>query len=146
MSWMSPLTVPMTSLPARGAPVSASSRAEDLHAALQGVGGLEDFRHEQDAVAKVDADDAHALDQRVGQDRVGSPAALQQDVDALLDLLLEAVVEVVVHLLDEIGVAQLAENDFVVRHGHCPDPGVDGAGPLARWHRTPALQECGAAP
>ena len=52
------------------------------------------------------------LDQRVGQDRVGSPAALQQDVDALLDFLLETVVEVVVHLLDEIGVAQLAENDF----------------------------------
>jgi trimethylamine--corrinoid protein Co-methyltransferase len=36
-----------------------------------------------------------------GQDVVGRPAALQQDVDAFLDLFLETVIEVVMHLLDE---------------------------------------------
>ena len=70
------------------------------------------FRHEQDAVAEVDPDDAHALDQRLGQHVIGNPVALEQDVDALFDLFLEAVVEIVVHLVD--AKAELAAADVPV--------------------------------
>ena len=58
-------------------------RAQDRHAALHRVGGQQHLGHEQDAVAEIDADDAHALDQGLGQHVVGLPAALEQDVDAL---------------------------------------------------------------
>jgi hypothetical protein len=50
-------------------------RAQDLHPALHRVGGEQHFRYEQDAVAEVDADDAHAFDQRVVQHPLGPPAA-----------------------------------------------------------------------
>jgi hypothetical protein len=39
-------------------------RAQDRHARLHRVGRHQHFRHEQNAVAEIDADDAHALDQR----------------------------------------------------------------------------------
>src|SRR3546814_963155 len=48
---------------------------------------------------------------------VGRPAAIEQDVDAFLDLFLEAVVKVVVHLLDEFVVVKAVEIEIVVfRH------------------------------
>ena len=118
MSWMSPLTVPITILPSFGAPVSTSSGRRIEHARLHGVGGQQHFRHEQDAVAEIDADDAHAFDQRLGQHLVGRPAAAEQDVDAFLDLFLEAVIEIVMHLLHEIVVGKLRKDDFVVGHCH----------------------------
>ena len=65
MSWMSPLTVPITTLPIVSAPVSASSGRRICHAGLHGVGGKQHLWHEQDAVAEVDPDDAHALDERI---------------------------------------------------------------------------------
>ena len=117
MSWMSPLTVPITILPILGAPVAIEQRAQDRHAGLHRVGGHQHFRHEQDAVAKIDADDAHALDQRLGQHVVGRPAALEQDVHAVLDLLLQAVIEIVVHLLDEFVVRKRGKVEFIIRHG-----------------------------
>ena len=40
---------------------------------------------------------------------VGRPAALEEDVRRLLDLVLEAVVQVVVHLLDQLGVVERPE-------------------------------------
>ena len=116
MSWMSPFTVPITILPIFGAPVSAKQRTQDEHARLHGVGGEQHLRHEQDAVAEILADDAHALDQRLGQHVVGRPAALEQDLDALLDLLLQAVIEVVVHLRDEVVVGERCKIDIVVGH------------------------------
>ena len=73
-------------------------RPQDLHAALHRVGGEQHFGHEQDAVAEIDADDAHALDQRVVQHRLGPPAARQEDVRRLHDLVAQPVVEVVVDL------------------------------------------------
>ena len=101
MSWMSPLTV----------------RAQDRHAGLHRVGGEQHLRHEQDAVAEILADDAHALDQRLGEHVIGRPLALQQDVDAFLDFFLQPVIEVVVHLLHEFVVGQFGEDDIVIGHG-----------------------------
>ena len=86
---------------------------EDHHARLHRVGGQQHLGHEQDAVAKVDANDPHALDQGHGENLVGRPVAPQQDVDGLLDLFGESVVEVLVHLLHELLVVQFRQNDFV---------------------------------
>ena len=91
-------------------------RAQDEHAGLHGIGGKQHFRHEQDAVAEIDADDAHAFHQRLGEQLVGGPAALQQDVDAFLDLLLEAVVEVIVHLLHQFLVVKGTQIEFFFGH------------------------------
>ena len=113
MSWMSPLTVPITILPIDSAPVSASSGRRISMPGLHRVGGEQHLGHEQDAVAEVDADDAHALDERVVEHPVGAPAAVEQDHRALDDLVGEAVVQVVVHLLDELVVVERGEIDLV---------------------------------
>ena len=77
--------------------------------------------------------------QRLGENAVGLPAAVQQDVDRFLDLFLEAVVEVVVHLLDELVVVKAVEIEIVVfRHiiphgkngpGNCTVAGPGWSGP-----------------
>ena len=106
MSWMSPLTVPITILPIFGAPVSASSGRRMNMPAFIALADISTSGTNRMPSRKSIADDAHALDQRLGQHLVGRPAALEQDVDALLDLLLEAVIEVVVHLRDEFVVGK----------------------------------------
>ena len=113
MSWMSPLTVPMTILPIGSHAGLGQQRPEDFHPALHGIRREQNLRHEQDAVAKVDADDAHAFDQRIVEHALGRPAARQEDVRRLLDLGLEAVVEVVVHLLGEFLVIERGQVEFV---------------------------------
>ena len=112
MSWMSPLTVPMTTLPIVAAPVSASSGRRIRHPALHRVGGEEHLGDEENPVPEVDADDAHAFDERVVEDPLRRPSAFQQDVRAFLDLFLQAVVEIVVHLRDELVVGQRPEIEF----------------------------------
>ena len=87
-------------------------RAEDEHAGLHGIGGEQNFRNEQNAIAEVDADDAHAFDQRLGQDLVGRPAAAEEDVDGRLDLFLEAVIEIVMDLLDQLLVIEGVQVKF----------------------------------
>ncbi len=113
MSWMSPLTVPMHDLADRFGAGLGEQRAEDRHAGLHRVGGEQHLGHEEDAVAEVDADDAHALDERVVEHLVGAPAAVEQDRRALDDLVGEAVVQIVVHLLHEFVVGQRREIDVV---------------------------------
>ena len=103
-------------------------RPQDRHAALHRVGREQDLGHEEDAVAEVDPDDPHALDQGLGQDPVRLPAALEQDVDALHDLLLEAVVEVVLHLLDQFVVVERAEIEIVVAVTHGESLSLRGPG------------------
>jgi hypothetical protein len=88
-------------------------RPQDFHPAFHRIGGKQHFGHEQDAVAEVDTDDAHSLDQRVVQHLLGSPPARQEDVRGLHDLLAEPVVEVVVDLQHEILVVEAAEIQFV---------------------------------
>ena len=78
MSWMSPFTVPITTVPMRCAPVSASS-GRHRHAGLHRVRGEQHLGHEEDPVPEVDADDTHALDEGVVQHPVGRPSALEQD-------------------------------------------------------------------
>ena len=72
MSWMSPLTVPITILPIGSAPVSASSGRRISMPAFIAFAASSTSGHEQDAVAEVDADDAHAFDERVVQHAIGA--------------------------------------------------------------------------
>ncbi len=88
-------------------------RAQDEHARLHGVGRHQHFGHEEDAVPEVLADDAHALDERRGQNLIGRPFASQEDAHALLDLFLEPIVEVIVHLLDEFVVGEGIQVEIV---------------------------------
>ena len=107
---MSPLTVPITILPVRGAPVAARSSLRIAMPAFMAFAAIS-TSGQQNAVAEVYADDPHALDERLRQHVVGGPSTLEQDADALLDLLLEAVV----HLTDELVVGQRAKVEVVVR-------------------------------
>lgn len=91
-------------------------RTQDRHAGLHRIGRQQHFRHEENAVAKIDADDAHALDQCLGQHVIGCPAAFQEDVRRFLNLLLQTVIEIVMHLLNEFFVGKLRKNDVVVGH------------------------------
>jgi hypothetical protein len=105
---------PLTALFRR--PGFHQERPQDGHASLHGVRRQEHFRHEQDAVAEILADDLHAGHQRLGEDIVRGPAAIQEEPRSLLDLLLHAVIEVVLHLRDEVLVGEFCQDDVVVRH------------------------------
>jgi hypothetical protein len=50
-------------------------RPQDLHPRLHRIRGKEDLGHEEDPVAEVDANDPHALDERVAQGLFRRPAA-----------------------------------------------------------------------
>ena len=89
-------------------------RPQDSHAALHGVRGEQHLGHEQDPVAKVDADDGHAAHQGVVQDLVRRPAPLEQDLRAFDDLVPEAVVQIVVHLLDQFLVVEFGKDEIVL--------------------------------
>ena len=71
-----------------------------------GRGGEEHLGDEEDSVAKVDADDPHALDECVIQNVGGRPAPLEEEVGSLCDLVGQAVVEIIVHLRNELLVRQ----------------------------------------
>ena len=92
-------------------------RLQDEHAALHRVGGQEHFGDEQDAIAEIGTDDGHAGHQRLGQRVIGCPAASDQDVDAFLDLFLQPVIEIVVHLQDQLVIGKFGKDDLVVGHG-----------------------------
>ena len=96
----------------RGRAGLGEQRAQDRHPALHRVGGEEDLGDEENPVPEVDADDAHAFDERVVEDPLRHPSAFQQDVRAFLDLFLQTVVEIVVHLRDELVVGQRPEIEF----------------------------------
>ena len=132
MSWMSPLTVPITIVPMRSAPVSASSGRRISMPAFIAFAAEQHLGHEQDAVAEVDADDAHALDERLVQHAVGRPSARQQDVRALDDLVGEPVVEVVVHLLVELLVGT-ARRDRALRRSCSFSPSHQALRAVRPW-------------
>jgi len=46
---------------------------------------------------------------------------LQQDIDRFLDLFLQTVLEVVMHLLDKVGIVEFGQDDFFffIGHGNC---------------------------
>jgi hypothetical protein len=68
-------------------PGLGEQRPQDRHPGLHRVGREEHLGHEQDPIAEVDPDDAHALDERLVQDLVGGPASPEQDVRPVDDLL-----------------------------------------------------------
>ena len=101
-------------------------RPQDRHPALHRIRGEQHLRHEQDAVAEIDADDPHALDEGVVQHALGRPPALEEDVRRLLDLVLEAVVHVVVHLLGQLGVVERLEVKLFLCFRHLRPSGAGG--------------------
>ena len=114
MSWMSPLTVPMTTLPTGSAPVSARSGRRIAIPAFIAFAASRTSGTNRIPSRKSIADDLHAGDQGVVEDAGGRPAAAEQDVGALDDLGRHPVVEVVVHLLGELVVGQRGEVDLRV--------------------------------
>ena len=88
--------------------------AQHFHAAFHGVGRQQDLRHEQNAVAEINAHDAHAFDQSVVEHAVGGPAAAEQDVGGLDHLFTQTVVEVIVHLFGQLFIVERVEVQVVV--------------------------------
>ena len=99
MSWMSPLTVPMTTVPCRLHVLGVGQQwAQDFHRALHRLGGHQHLGHEQDAVAEVLADDVHAGHQAARQNLARRLLPLlQRPVGGRDDLVLQSVVQVVLH-------------------------------------------------
>src|SRR2546423_718661 len=97
--------------------VRPNGRAELLvewrPAHLQGVGREEARGDEGEAVAEAAADVLPPRHERIVEYSGGRPAAAQEDVGALDDLGLEAVVEVVVHLFGQLVVRQRREVDVL---------------------------------
>ncbi len=118
MSWMSPLTVPMTILPIGSAPVSASngrriSMPPFMAFADSSTSGTKRIPSRKSMpTIRMPSTSASA------RTRSGAPTAVEEDRRALDDLLGQAVVEVVVHLLDELVVVQGREIDVVALIGH----------------------------
>ncbi len=105
---------PDDDLPDRLGAGLGEERPKDLHAGLHRVGGEQDLGHEQDAVPEVDADDLHARDEGIVENLGRAEATLEEDVRPLDDLFLHSVVQIVVHLLDELVVGQCREIDLFV--------------------------------
>ena len=97
-------------------PGQQQARLEQRHAGLHGVGRHQHLRHEQDAVAEVDTDNAHAFHQALGQDLVRSPAALKQDVHTFFDLFFQATSSISVPQLLE---TLLAFDNCHLLHNNC---------------------------
>ena len=89
-------------------------RLKDEHAALHGVRGQKNLWHKQNTVAEVVANNRHAADKCFGQNVIGNPAAIQQDVHGFFDFFLQAIIQVIEHLRDEVVVVQLAQDDVVL--------------------------------
>ena len=98
-------------------PGLGQERSQDRHPRFHRVRGEEYLRDEQDAVAEVHADNAHPLDERLVEGPLRRPTTVEQDPGALVDLVGHAVVQVVVHLLDQLVIGQGCEVEVVISHG-----------------------------
>ena len=87
--------------------------SQDCHAGLHCVGGQQYLGNEEDAVSEVNADDPHAFNEGLVEDLCWPPVAAEQDVGAFCDLVGQTVVEVVVHLADQVLVRQARQIDLV---------------------------------
>ena len=114
MSWMSPLTVPMTTLPIGSAPVSARSGRRIAMPAFIALAARRTSGTNRMPSRKSMPTIFMPATSASSRTRVGRPAAAEQDVRALDDLGGHAVVEVVVHLLGELVVGQRREVDLRV--------------------------------
>ena len=129
MSWMSPLTVPITTLPIGWAPVSASSGRRIAMPAFIALAARRTSGTNRIPSRKSIPTIFIPATRASSRTRLGRPAAAEQDVRALDDLGGHAVVQVVVHLLGQLGVGQGGEIDLgVFVLGHCrPSPGRSAA-------------------
>ena len=114
MSWMSPLTVPITTLPTGSAPVSASSGRRIAMPAFIALAARRTSGTNRMPSRKSMPTIFMPATSASSRTRVAEPAAAEQDVRPLDDLGRHAVVEVVVHLLDELVVGQGREVDLLV--------------------------------
>ena len=89
-------------------------RLQYCHAGFHCICGKQYFRHEQDAVTKIFADDVHAADQRFVQHFLGTPATAQQDLRAFGYLVGKTVVKIIVHLFGELVISKLRQNNVFV--------------------------------
>ena len=77
----------------------SQERAQDGHPRLHRVGRHQHFGNKQDAIAEINPDNGHALNQGFGQDTVGRPAAFKEDIDRFNDFILKTIVKVIICLL-----------------------------------------------
>ena len=116
MSWMSPLTVPITILPTRGRAGLGQQRAQDAMPAFMALAASSTSGTNRMPSRKSMPTIRMPSTSASVSTLVRGPAALEQDVDALLDLLLEAVIEVVVHLLHQLVIIERAQIEFFFGH------------------------------
>ena len=125
MSWMSPLTVPITIEPSFGAPVSASSGRSTTIPAFMELAASSTSGTNRIPSRKSMPTIRIPLHQGLGEDPVRRPPPSEQDVDPLHDLVGQAVVEVLVHLVDELLVFQRGKIELPyvtpVLHPECPN-------------------------
>jgi hypothetical protein len=103
-------------LPGRLGAGLGEQRPEDLHAGLHRVRRQQHLGDEQDAVAEVDADDGHTRHERILEHAVGRVAAAEQDACAFGDLVAQTVVEVIVHLRDQVVIIEAPQVEFIIVH------------------------------
>ena len=114
MSWMSPLTVPITILPIGSTPVSASSGRRISMPPFMALAASSTSGTNRMPSRKSMPTMRMPSTSASFSTRSGAPAALEEDVRRLLDLGLQAVVQVVVHLLGELLVVERAQVELAL--------------------------------
>ncbi len=129
-----------------GRPGGDQQRLQNGHARLHGVRRQQHLRHEQNSIAEIDADYAHAFHKSFGQNLVGRPPALEKNSDSNLNLLFEAIVKIVVHLLGQLFIVQRPQIKFITAHVPSPKSGSNRriAQVIAVWGKnTPPRRDAG---
>ncbi len=87
----------------------SQQRSKNSHTAFHCVRRHQHLRDEQNTVSKIDTHNTHTLYQSFSQHLIGRPTPLEQDIRTFFDLLLEPIVEIVVHLLNELFIRKTAQ-------------------------------------
>ena len=96
-------------------------RPQNHHAGFHRIGRHQNFRHKQDAITKINANDGHAFDQRLCQNIIGRPFARKKNLHAFHNFILHSVIKIVMHLLDKFVIIQIGKNNFFfISHGIIP--------------------------
>ena len=91
-------------------------RTKQNHARFHCVGRHQHFWNEQNTIAEIDADDAHAFDERLRQNVVRRPFTAKKNVDTVNNFLAQTIIEVIMHLLDEFVVGKRVQIKIAVGH------------------------------
>ena len=87
--------------------------AQNGHSRLHCVGRHQHLWNKQDAIAEINAYNGHSLHQRLGQNFIRCPATAEQNIDALYNFFLQAIIKVIVHLLHKFVIVQIGEDNFI---------------------------------